>query len=48
MKAIEFCTEEATFVLAVWNDTTGRVVVNEDNVICFELKNREEIIIELK
>ncbi|MBQ9683967.1 hypothetical protein IJV57_00630 [Candidatus Saccharibacteria bacterium] len=48
MKAIESYTEEATFVPEVWNDTVERAVVNGDNTICFELKNREEIIIELK
>lgn len=39
MKAIESCTEEATFVPEVWSDTVERTVVNEDNTICFELKN---------
>ena len=44
MKAIESCTEEATFVPEVWNDTVERAVVNEDNTICFEMKNGEKIV----
>lgn len=43
MKAIESCTEEAAFVPEVWNDTVERTVVNEDNTICFELKNGEKV-----
>lgn len=43
MKAIESCTEEATFVPEVWNDTVERAVVNEDNTICFELKNGKKV-----
>lgn len=43
MRAIESCTEEATFVPEVWNDTVERAVVNEDNTICFEMKNGEKV-----
>lgn len=43
MKAIESCTEEATFIPEVWNDTVERTVVNEDNTVCFELKNGEKV-----
>lgn len=43
MKAVESCTEEAAFVPGVWNDTVERTVVNEDNTICFELKNGEKV-----
>lgn len=47
MKAIESCTEEATFVPEVWNDTVERAVVNEDSTICFEMKNGEKIKVEI-
>ena len=47
MKAIESCTEEATFIPEVWNDTVERAVVNEDNTICFEMKDGENINIEI-
>lgn len=43
MKAIESCAEEAIFVPEVWSDTVERAVVNEDNTICFELKNGEKV-----
>lgn len=48
MKAIESCTEEAAFIPEVWNDIVERAVVNEDNTICFEMKDGEKIIIGLK
>ncbi|MGN1313239.1 MAG: hypothetical protein ACI4VS_03615 [Candidatus Nanosyncoccaceae bacterium] len=47
MKAIESCAEEVTFVPAVWNDTVERAVVNENNTICFEMKNGKSITITL-